>query len=91
MLLLGRNATVTYCHSRTRDLPDIVRAADIVVAAVRSANMAADLGFPVSAPGRTRTCDPLLRRPERYSEMLSGENADSNECVIYRDATRQFL
>lgn len=34
MLLLGRNATVTYCHSRTRDLPDIVRAADIVVAAV---------------------------------------------------------
>ena len=34
MLLLGRNATVTYCHSRTRDLPRIVRAADIVVAAV---------------------------------------------------------
>ena len=34
MLLLGRNATVTFCHSRTRDLPDIVRAADIVVAAV---------------------------------------------------------
>ena len=34
MLLLGRNATVTYCHSRTRGLPDIVRTADIVVAAV---------------------------------------------------------
>jgi len=34
MLLLGRNATVTYCHSRTRDLPAIVRTADIVVAAV---------------------------------------------------------
>lgn len=34
MLLLGSNATVTYCHSRTRDLPHIVRAADIVVAAV---------------------------------------------------------
>jgi len=34
MLLLGRNATVTYCHSRTRDLPRIVRTADIVVAAV---------------------------------------------------------
>jgi methylenetetrahydrofolate dehydrogenase (NADP+) / methenyltetrahydrofolate cyclohydrolase len=34
MLLLGRDATVTYCHSRTRDLPRIVRAADIVVAAV---------------------------------------------------------
>jgi methylenetetrahydrofolate dehydrogenase (NADP+)/methenyltetrahydrofolate cyclohydrolase len=34
MLLLGRDATVTYCHSKTRDLPDIVRTADIVVAAV---------------------------------------------------------
>src|SRR5262249_11470600 len=34
MLLLGRDATVTICHSRTRDLPDIVRTADIVVAAV---------------------------------------------------------
>ena len=34
MLLLARHATVTYCHSRTRDLPDVVREADIVVAAV---------------------------------------------------------
>jgi methylenetetrahydrofolate dehydrogenase (NADP+)/methenyltetrahydrofolate cyclohydrolase len=34
MLLLARHATVTYCHSRTRDLPDVVRSADIVVAAV---------------------------------------------------------
>lgn len=34
MLLLGRNATVTYCHSRTRDLADVVRTGDIVVAAV---------------------------------------------------------
>ncbi|WP_371664269.1 bifunctional 5,10-methylenetetrahydrofolate dehydrogenase/5,10-methenyltetrahydrofolate cyclohydrolase [Streptomyces sp. NBC_00280] len=34
MLLLGRDATVTYCHSRTRDLSSVVREADIVVAAV---------------------------------------------------------
>jgi methylenetetrahydrofolate dehydrogenase (NADP+)/methenyltetrahydrofolate cyclohydrolase len=33
MLLLARDATVTYCHSRTRGLPAIVRTADIVVAA----------------------------------------------------------
>ncbi|MEM6459884.1 MAG: tetrahydrofolate dehydrogenase/cyclohydrolase catalytic domain-containing protein [Planctomycetota bacterium] len=33
-LLLGRHATVTVCHSRTRDLPAIVRQADVVVAAV---------------------------------------------------------
>jgi methylenetetrahydrofolate dehydrogenase (NADP+) / methenyltetrahydrofolate cyclohydrolase len=34
MLLLARNATVTYCHSRTADLPAITRTADILVAAV---------------------------------------------------------
>ncbi|HEY2562922.1 MAG TPA: bifunctional 5,10-methylenetetrahydrofolate dehydrogenase/5,10-methenyltetrahydrofolate cyclohydrolase [Acidimicrobiales bacterium] len=34
MLLLGRNATVTYCHSHTQGLPEIVRSADVVVAAV---------------------------------------------------------
>jgi Tetrahydrofolate dehydrogenase/cyclohydrolase, NAD(P)-binding domain len=33
MLLLPRNATVTYCHSRTPDLPRIVAQADIVIAA----------------------------------------------------------
>jgi len=34
MLLLGDHATVTIAHSRTRDLPAVVRRADIVVAAV---------------------------------------------------------
>ena len=33
-LLLGENATVTICHSRTRDLPSVVGRADIVVAAI---------------------------------------------------------
>jgi len=34
MMLLNENATVTICHSKTKDLPDVVRRADIVVAAV---------------------------------------------------------
>jgi methylenetetrahydrofolate dehydrogenase (NADP+)/methenyltetrahydrofolate cyclohydrolase len=34
MLLLNENATVTICHSRTKNLPAVVRRADIVVAAV---------------------------------------------------------
>ena len=34
-LLLGDSCTVTIAHSRTRDLPEVVRRADIVVAAVR--------------------------------------------------------
>jgi methylenetetrahydrofolate dehydrogenase (NADP+) / methenyltetrahydrofolate cyclohydrolase len=34
LMLLGRNATVTICHSRTRDLPEVVREGEIVVGAV---------------------------------------------------------
>ncbi|MEE4173973.1 MAG: bifunctional methylenetetrahydrofolate dehydrogenase/methenyltetrahydrofolate cyclohydrolase FolD [Xanthomonadales bacterium] len=39
MLLLHRNATLTVCHSRTADLPAVVRQADILVAAVGRAEM----------------------------------------------------
>ena len=38
-LLLGENCTVTIAHSRTRDLPAVVRRADIVIAAVGRAEM----------------------------------------------------
>lgn len=38
-LLLGRNATVTIAHSRTRNLPDLCRGADVLVAAVGRAEM----------------------------------------------------
>jgi methylenetetrahydrofolate dehydrogenase (NADP+)/methenyltetrahydrofolate cyclohydrolase len=38
-LLLRANATVTICHSRTKDLPQVARNADILVAAVGRARM----------------------------------------------------
>jgi len=34
LMLLNRNATVTVCHSRTQDLPSIIKQADILVGAV---------------------------------------------------------
>jgi methylenetetrahydrofolate dehydrogenase (NADP+)/methenyltetrahydrofolate cyclohydrolase len=34
LMLLGADCTVTICHSRTRNLPDLVRQADIVIGAV---------------------------------------------------------
>ena len=34
MLLLHRNGTVTICHSKTKNLPEICKNADILVAAV---------------------------------------------------------
>jgi methylenetetrahydrofolate dehydrogenase (NADP+)/methenyltetrahydrofolate cyclohydrolase len=39
LMLLERHATVTIAHSRTADLPDVVREADIVVAAVGRAHL----------------------------------------------------
>ena len=39
MLLLHQNATVTICHSKTRDLPAITQQADILVAAIGRARL----------------------------------------------------
>ena len=50
MLLLRANATVTICHSRTQNLADITRQADILVAAVGRANfVTADMVKPGAA------------------------------------------
>ena len=38
-LLLGANATVTICHSRTRELPAVCRRADVLIAAVGRAQL----------------------------------------------------
>jgi methylenetetrahydrofolate dehydrogenase (NADP+)/methenyltetrahydrofolate cyclohydrolase len=38
MLLLHANGTVTVCHSRTKDLADVTRRADILVVAIGKAN-----------------------------------------------------
>ncbi|NPV57794.1 MAG: bifunctional methylenetetrahydrofolate dehydrogenase/methenyltetrahydrofolate cyclohydrolase FolD [Anaerolineae bacterium] len=39
LLLVRANATVTICHSRTQNLPDVVRSADILVAAIGKPEM----------------------------------------------------
>jgi methylenetetrahydrofolate dehydrogenase (NADP+)/methenyltetrahydrofolate cyclohydrolase len=50
MLLLAANATVTMCHSATRDLPSITRQADVLVAAVGRAKLVtADMVKPGAA------------------------------------------
>lgn len=48
MLMLHRNATVTICHSRTRDLARITRGADILIAAVGKAGF---VGAEMVKPG----------------------------------------
>src|SRR5581483_6602504 len=39
MLLINENATVTVCHSKTRDLPSVCRRADILIAAIGRSGM----------------------------------------------------
>jgi len=39
MLLLAQNATVTMCHSRTKDLPSVTRRADVLIAAIGKPRM----------------------------------------------------
>ncbi len=39
LLLIGKNATVTICHSRTKDLPAVIRQADILIAAIGKTEM----------------------------------------------------
>jgi methylenetetrahydrofolate dehydrogenase (NADP+)/methenyltetrahydrofolate cyclohydrolase len=63
-LLLGANATVTHCHSRTRDLPAVCREADVLIAAVGSPGLVtADMvreGAIVIDVGTNRTDDGLV-------------------------------
>lgn len=72
MLLLQRDATVTYCHSRTRDLSSHVRAADVLVAAVgrpelirgawmKPGSVVIDAGYNAGNVG-----DVDSRRPTRF-------------------------
>jgi methylenetetrahydrofolate dehydrogenase (NADP+) / methenyltetrahydrofolate cyclohydrolase len=63
-LLLAANATVTHCHSRTRDLPAVCREADVLIAAVGSPGLVtADMvreGAVVIDVGTNRTDDGLV-------------------------------
>lgn len=63
-LLLGRNATVTSCHSRTHDLGEVTRRADVLVACVGSPKLiGADMVKPgaiVIDVGTTRGEDGLV-------------------------------
>jgi methylenetetrahydrofolate dehydrogenase (NADP+)/methenyltetrahydrofolate cyclohydrolase len=79
LLLMHSNATVTICHSKTRDLPAFVRRADIVVAAMGKAGFVeADWirpGAAVIDVGTNKISDPpeaerLLRNfPERLEKF----------------------
>jgi methylenetetrahydrofolate dehydrogenase (NADP+) / methenyltetrahydrofolate cyclohydrolase len=62
MLLLNANATVTVCHSKTRDLSEVCRRADVLVAAIGRAGLVTKdfvrPGATVIDVGMNRVADP---------------------------------
>lgn len=78
MLLLGENATVTMCHSRTRELADITRRADIVVAALGKAE-ALDAGY--FAPGQV-VVDVGINYSEAKGKLVGDVDFDAVEPIV---------
>jgi methylenetetrahydrofolate dehydrogenase (NADP+)/methenyltetrahydrofolate cyclohydrolase len=79
LLLIGKNATVTVCHSRTRNLPGIVRQADILVAAIGKMEMVRGdwikPGAAVIDVGINEKTDPTKKKGYRLVGDVNYEEA----------------
>jgi methylenetetrahydrofolate dehydrogenase (NADP+)/methenyltetrahydrofolate cyclohydrolase len=85
MLLLNGNATVTVCHSKTRDLPAVCRRADILVAAIGRAGMITrdfvKPGAAVIDVGMNKVTDPV-----EFQRLFAG-NAKREETFRAKGST----
>jgi methylenetetrahydrofolate dehydrogenase (NADP+)/methenyltetrahydrofolate cyclohydrolase len=79
LMLVKANATVTICHSRTQDLPGVVRGADIVIAAIGRANFVKGdwikPGAVVIDVGTNKVDDPEAKRGYRWVGDVEFESA----------------
>jgi len=86
LLLVERNATVTICHSRTKNLADKIREADILIAAVGRAEMVKGdwikPGAYVIDVGINRVDDPTRKRGYRLVGDVAYEEALENAAAI---------
>jgi methylenetetrahydrofolate dehydrogenase (NADP+)/methenyltetrahydrofolate cyclohydrolase len=86
LLLVHRDATVTVCHSRTRDLPEVVRRADILVAAVGRAQMVKGdwikPGAVVIDVGTNKIADPTAKNGTRLVGDVDFEAAQAVASAI---------
>jgi methylenetetrahydrofolate dehydrogenase (NADP+) / methenyltetrahydrofolate cyclohydrolase len=94
LLLMHANATVTICHSKTRDLPDVLRRADIIVAAMGKAGYVEanwiKPGAAVIDVGTNRVTDPkeAERLFKNFPDRLDKFRAKGNTLVgdVHPDA-----
>jgi methylenetetrahydrofolate dehydrogenase (NADP+)/methenyltetrahydrofolate cyclohydrolase len=89
MLLINANATVTVCHSKTRDLPGVCRRADLLIAAIGRAGMITrdfvKPGATVIDVGMNKVSDPA-----EFERLFAGEltkNAKREETFRTRGFT----
>lgn len=94
MMLLGANATVTICHSRTKNLPELVRQADIVVGAVgrpefikadwiKDGAVVVDAGYHPEKVGDIEL-EPLVDRVSAYTPVPGGVGPMTINTLIYQ-------
>lgn len=94
MMLLNANATVTICHSRTKDLPSLIKQADIVVGAVgkpefiqaewiKDGAVVVDAGYHPGGVGDIQL-QPLLNRVAAYTPVPGGVGPMTINTLIYQ-------
>ncbi len=94
MMLLQQNATVTICHSRTQDLPEIVKQADILVGAVgkpefirgdwvKDGAVVIDAGYHPGGVGDIEL-DAIVDRVEAYTPVPGGVGPMTINTLIYQ-------
>ena len=94
MMMLGANATVTICHSRTQNLADHIKQADIVVGAVgkpefikadwiKDGAVVVDAGYHPGGVGDIEL-EPLKERAAAYTPVPGGVGPMTINTLIYQ-------
>ena len=94
MMMLGANATVTICHSRTQNLADHIKQADVVVGAVgkpefikadwiKDGAVVVDAGYHPGGVGDSEL-EPLKERAAAYTPVPGGVGPMTINTLIYQ-------
>ena len=86
LMLLHNNATVTICHSKTKDLPDIIRNADILIAACGQPKMIKSNWIKDDAVvidvGINSIADPTSEKGYKLVGDVDPDGIDKINCAI---------
>lgn len=95
MMLLGANATVTICHSRTKNLAEHIKQADIIVGAVgkpefiqadwiKDGAVVVDAGYHPGGIGDIQITDELIARTSAYTPVPGGVGPMTINTLIWQ-------